>query len=173
METVNLVAAVVKEPISKTADESNKPRTTLNLNNLLKGKPKEEHKPVAVVNTIKENKPVNEVDLNRVWHAFAELRKNQVAEYHLLKQPFSFQNNLISLTLTNPIEEPLLQSVRTDLLTYLRDNLSNSLIQLDYTFAQHDIRRMAYTNKEKFDVLIEKNPLLKTLQDKLGLDPDF
>ena len=29
------------------------------------------------------------------------------------------------------------------------------------------------TNKEKFDALAEKNPLLKKLQEKFGLDPDF
>jgi DNA polymerase-3 subunit gamma/tau len=96
-----------------------------------------------------------------------------VAEYHLLKQPFEFANNLITLTLTNPVEEPLLNTIKADLLTYLRDNLNNSLIQLDYQFAQFETRRMAYTNKEKFDALVEKNPLLKKLQDKFGLDPDF
>ncbi|MCW5911076.1 MAG: hypothetical protein KIT62_08375 [Cyclobacteriaceae bacterium] len=59
------------------------------------------------------------------------------------------------------------------MLTYLRDNLDNSLIQLDYKFADIETKRVAYTNKEKFDALAEKNPLLKKLQEKLGLDPDF
>jgi len=108
-----------------------------------------------------------------VWNDFAELKKTQVAEYHLLKQPFTFQNNVINLTLTNPVEEPLLHTIKSDLLTYLRDNLNNSLIQLEYQFAQFETRRMAYTNKEKFDALVEKNPLLKKLQEKFGLDPDF
>ncbi len=172
METINLVAAVVKEPVAKTSDESNRPRTTLNLSNLLKGKPKEETK-VQVNTPTKENKPVSEATLNRVWNDFAEQRKNQVAEYHLLKQPYAFQNNLITLTLTNPVEEPLLQSIKVDLLTYLRDNLDNSLIQLESVIARHETKRMAYTNKEKFEAMVEKNPLLKTLQDKFGLDPDF
>jgi len=121
----------------------------------------------------KENKPVKESELIRVWNEFAELRKTQVAEYHLLKQAFTFSNNVISLTLTNPVEEPLLHTIKSDLLTYLRDNLNNDLIQLDYHFTQFETKRVAYTNKEKFEALVQKNPSLKKLQEKFGLDPEF
>jgi DNA polymerase-3 subunit gamma/tau len=111
--------------------------------------------------------------LREAWNEFAEQRKNQMAEYHLLKQEFSFQNNLISLFLTNPIEEPLLQSVRSDLMTYLREKLENSSLQLEGVMQEHQTRRIAYTNKEKFEHLAEKNPALYELKEKLGLDPDF
>lgn len=33
--------------------------------------------------------------------------------------------------------------------------------------------KMIYTNKEKFEAMAEKNPLLNELRDKFGLDPDF
>jgi DNA polymerase-3 subunit gamma/tau len=36
-----------------------------------------------------------------------------------------------------------------------------------------DVKKMAYTNKEKFDLLAEKNPMLKELKERLGLDTDF
>ncbi len=36
-----------------------------------------------------------------------------------------------------------------------------------------DAKRIAYTNKEKFDLLAEKNPLLKEMKERLGLDTDF
>jgi DNA polymerase-3 subunit gamma/tau len=32
---------------------------------------------------------------------------------------------------------------------------------------------MLYTSREKFDYLVEKNPVLKELKEKLGLDTDF
>ena len=38
---------------------------------------------------------------------------------------------------------------------------------------QQQSKKIAYTNKEKFEHLAEKNPLLKELKEKLGLDPDF
>lgn len=108
-----------------------------------------------------------------VWNNFAEQKKNQVAEYHLLKQPFRFQNNCITLSLTNPVEEQMLQSIKVDLLTYLRDKLSNGFIMLESEMQHQQTKKIAYTNKEKYEALVEKNPLLKTLQEKLGLDPEF
>ncbi len=96
-----------------------------------------------------------------------------MAEYHLLKQTFSFSNNTVTLALTNPIEEPVLLSIKTELLTYLREKLANNAIQVDATMQEHQVKKFAYTNKEKFEVLVEKNPLLKKLQEKMGLDPDF
>ncbi len=33
--------------------------------------------------------------------------------------------------------------------------------------------RKLFTTKEKFDHLAEKNPVLKEMKDRLGLDPDF
>ena len=34
-------------------------------------------------------------------------------------------------------------------------------------------KKVAYTNKEKFDHLAEKNPVLNQLKEKFGLDADF
>jgi len=114
-----------------------------------------------------------ESNVRAMWNEFAEQRKNQVAEYHILTQPFTLKNNVITVLLNNPIEEPLLQGIKTDLVTYLREKLNNSTLQVEGEMQQTNTRRKAYTSKEKFDYLLEKNPLLKELQEKLGLDPDF
>lgn len=105
--------------------------------------------------------------------AYAEMRKNQVAEYHLLTQPIHIREHVITLSLTNPIEEPLLVSIRLELMTFLREQLKNSSIQIESIMQEAGSVRKAYTNKEKFEYLAEKNPLLKDLQNKFGLDPDF
>lgn len=117
--------------------------------------------------------PVSEEKLRQVWSEFAEQRKNQMAEYHLLKQEFSFENNIVSLLLTNPIEEPLLASIKPGLLTYLREKLNNNALQVQGILQEVQTRRIVYTNKEKFEHLAEKNPHLKVLKERLGLDPDF
>lgn len=36
-----------------------------------------------------------------------------------------------------------------------------------------DDKKVIYTNREKFDHLVEKNPKLKDLKERLGLDTDF
>lgn len=134
-------------------------------------------KPTEKVDAIKSEPQVNRnldlEEVKKVWKEFAEQRKNQIAHYSMLSRDFELRGNQIMLQLTNPVEEPLLQSIKSDLLAYLRDNLKHSLLQLDYTIAQFESKRVAYTNKEKFDALAEKNPILKKLQEKFGLDPDF
>ncbi len=152
-----------------------RPKTTINLGSILKGQPKEETKKEDKNGTqTKAEAPVNENQLRQVWTVYAETKKNQMAEYHLLNQPFTFRNNLITLSLTNPIEEPILTSIKQELLTYLREKLGNNSLQVEgHMQEQQQGKKIAYTNKEKFEHLAEKNPLLKELKDKLGLDPDF
>ncbi len=96
-----------------------------------------------------------------------------MAEYHLLTREFTLKNNVITLQLTNPIEEPMLQGMKPDLVTYLREKINNSTLLVEGEMQTNNTKRKAYTNKEKFEYLVEKNPLLKELQEKLGLDPDY
>jgi len=38
---------------------------------------------------------------------------------------------------------------------------------------KEDSKKMVYTNKEKFEHLLNKKPILKDFKDRLGLDTDF
>ncbi|MCE2996440.1 MAG: hypothetical protein LW863_12640 [Flammeovirgaceae bacterium] len=60
------------------------------------------------------DKPFQADDIKRVWKDYAELRKDQVAEYHLLNQEIDIQKNEVIIYMTNPIEEPLLANMKAD-----------------------------------------------------------
>jgi len=169
--------AVVEEiPVQKVipAKENSRTKTTINLGNILKPQVKtEETKEEKKGPPIKQDEPMVESKVRQVWSEYAEQRKNQVGEYHILNQTFTLKNNVITLLLNNPIEEPLLQGMKSDLVGYLREKLNNSTLQVEGEMQQNNTKRKAYTNKEKFDYLVEKNPLLKELQERLGLDPDY
>jgi hypothetical protein len=81
--------------------------------------------------------------------------------------------NKITIQLANLVEEPLLQGIRTQLTAYLRDKLNNSNINVFGVMQAFETKRVAYTNKEKFDFLAEKNPILLELKERLGLDTDY
>jgi len=120
------------------------------------------------------DKPLDLEQLRKVWNEFAELRKNQLAEYQLLKRGYVFKENKLSITLDNPIEEQFLQGIRSPLIAYLRDKMSNSLLLVVGIMREEEASRpMIYTNKEKFDYLLDKNPALKDLQQRFGLDADY
>jgi DNA polymerase III subunit gamma/tau len=176
-ETSSETVAIDTEPKTEAppapTKEPARSKTTLNLGTILKPKSssqdvKEEPK---VVETI--DRAINGEELKQAWNEYAEQRKDQVAEYYLLKRGFDKNGTMLTISLTNPIEEPLLQGMKTNLVTYLRERLNNSSIQVTGILKEATSTRMAYTNKEKFDSMAQKNPLLHTLKEKFGLDPDF
>jgi hypothetical protein len=73
----------------------------------------------------------------------------------------------------HPVEESLFNSLKSDLATRLREQLKNNSITIVSELKLEADKKVIYTSREKFDYLVEKNPLLKELKDRLGLDPDF
>lgn len=82
-------------------------------------------------------------------------------------------NNTITLKLTNSVKEVILDKFRSDLVHYLKSKLNNGGLRLVTQLLEEDAKKMIYTNKEKFNHLAEKKPILNELRDRLGLDPDF
>ena len=152
---------------------SSRPKTTISLKDINKPKETVVEKSQQQVEVITTSKPVTNESVREAWNDFAQQRKNQFAEFQLLNREIDVQSTTIIISLTNPVEEQILQTIQSDLLTHLRNRLSNSSIKLESVLMKADSKRMAYTNKEKFDLLAEKNPMLKELKDRLGLDTDF
>lgn len=167
IEPLQTKVAPVKEK------ETLRPKTTINLGNIFKPTPAEEAK-AEVKQVDNLDKVYSAEDLDRVWKQYADGKKSQVAEYHLLNRRFETRGHELIILLANPIEEPLLQSIRTELVTYLREKLSNSSINVIGQLQLPENRqRVAYTNKEKFDALVAKNPLIGELRDRFSLDSEF
>ncbi len=148
------------------------PKTTVKLTDLLKVEPKKEQ--VAAIEVQREpDMPFTPEQLQQAWNEFAEQRKKFQAEYQLLNQPFELlPSNKIILHIHNPVQETMLANFKTDL-TYIRDRLKNQSIQVVGELREAEQRKVIYTNREKFDYLVQKNPLLRELKDRLGLDTDF
>ncbi|MFN5171001.1 MAG: hypothetical protein ACK5DD_15385 [Cyclobacteriaceae bacterium] len=119
------------------------------------------------------NEPVAPDQLEAAWQQFTAQRKSQPAEFQLLSRGYRWDGHALHLELTNPIEEMLLETMRTDLLAWLRETLRNQTLQVLATVRAETEKKVAYTNREKFDTLLQKYPNLTELKDKLGLDPDF
>lgn len=92
----------------------------------------------------------------------------------MLLQPYTVESHLITVSLLSPIHETMLDGIKVDLTTFLREKLGNHNIQVaGKVIEPEDPRKVIYTSREKFDFLAEKNPALKELKDRLGLDTDF
>lgn len=166
------------QPVASKTKSTGRQKLTPSLADLSNGKtnsaeasPKEENKPT---NTTTAGDELVSLDALKIaWNEFTEQRKSQVGEYHLLKQEFDFQNNLITIHLTNPVEGPLLETIRNPLTEFLRERLKNKSINVTSQVREIQPQKIAYTNKEKFEKLSEQNPFLKELKQRLDLDTDF
>ena len=91
----------------------------------------------------------------------------------MLIRNYDFKDNVITIHLSNAVEEPLLQGMKQALTTFLRERLNNSDLIIETTLGKLEPQKIAYTNKERFELLAKKYPNLIELKNRLGLDPEF
>ena len=157
-----------EKPILKSPTKS-----TLKLTDLLKGKSSSDQDTLVVETRIEANESFTPEQLKLIWNDFAEQRKKLQAEYQLMIQPFEIRGTQVVVQLLSTVQETLLANFKSDLTTYLRENLKNNSITIIGELRETEEKQMLYTPRDKFEYLLTKNPMLKELKDRLGLDADF
>lgn len=158
----------VTPAVSKTST-----RTTVKLTDLLKVELKKEKTSETATVAQEEKSAFTSEQLNLVWQEFAEQRRKYQAEYQLLAQPYDLKDNKVILHLLSPVQETMLNNVRAELTAFLREKLKNSSILVVGELKESEDKKMMYTSRDKFEYLLEKNPALREMKERLGLDPDF
>jgi hypothetical protein len=74
------------------------------------------------------------------------------------------------LEIDNRIQEDLINTIKPELVSWLRKELKNSKIQLLTKITETIKGRLIYTDSEKFDEMAKKNPQLVMLKQKFNLD---
>ncbi|HNP18196.1 MAG TPA: hypothetical protein PKL31_07185 [Fulvivirga sp.] len=116
-----------------------------------------------------------EEQLRAAWEAFANKAKasGRSSEYAILKQDIRLaENDTIIITFTNSVKM-ILDGLKSDIITHLKSTLNNRNLKLETELIEEDDSKIPYTNREKFDYLAEKKPILNELKNRLGLDTDF
>ena len=91
----------------------------------------------------------------------------------MLKEPYTFEDNKVTITLSNDVLKITFDRLKSEFQGFLRSSLKNNKIVLVAEVVATAQEDMIYTSKEKYDHLAKKYPALKSLQEKLGLDPDY
>lgn len=178
-----LVGPPQNTPVEKIIEKTSQPlppqegraRSTLNLSNIGKVQKTAEEKPINITKERVPDRPIDTDILKKAWDDFIELRKSITPDLSMMKRGYSIEGNIVHLELTGTVEEMLFQSLRSSLITYLRDRTGNSslLIQTRISEPTTNGEKKLYTTKDKFDHLAAKNPVLKEMKERLGLDPDL
>ncbi len=167
------VAAPASQPdFSEKSRFKTAPKTTVKLTNLLKVEPKKVSE--AIAETKAEASQDFSFDLlQNAWNEFAEQRKKFQAEFQMLSQQIEVNKTQVIVHLLNPVQDTMLAGLKSELTTFLRDKLKNSGIHVIGELREMDEKKMKYTDRDKFEFLLDKNPLIKDMKDRLGLDTDF
>lgn len=123
-----------------------------------------------------DNKLFTVDELQIVWDKLIKDLENRkrFSEYVILNRRFTLDGTTIHLEVDNEIQTDLLTiSLRTDVLTFLRQELYNSTIHLEVVVSKEEAKTMIYTQADKFKFMADKNPALHDLRVVLGLDYDY
>ena len=80
----------------------------------------------------------------------------------------------IDLKLDNKLQEDHLKSRKQEILDFIRIKTGIPFLQIETEVCINEmVNDMAYTDKEKFKKMVEKNPDLQKLKDELNLEIEF
>ncbi|WOK05628.1 hypothetical protein RT717_21360 [Imperialibacter roseus] len=115
--------------------------------------------------------------LAEAWQKFAEQKsagKISDSLKMIFKKPLlKREESVVEIELSTDIERKFLKVEETELVQFLRRELSNPTVTLRISIKEAELKQRLYTDKEKFNYLAEKQPLLLKLKEKLYLDTDF
>ncbi len=176
----------VKQPVTKT--EATPPQTTekkpattgtakvrhISIKDSLealkrKNKPEEEQE-VEVIAT-----PFDQQQLLDAWHSFVESYKSKSLSFSAAVgkyEPVLKENFTIEYKVDNQIIAQDVLNV-TALLEFLKKELKNNQIKLKHVLPKKTDKKVAYTDRERFEEMAKKYPGIIKLKDQLNLELEF
>jgi hypothetical protein len=84
--------------------------------------------------------------------------------------PEVVDENKLILKVGNSIQEEEVRQIKPELVSWLRKELRNSGIEIITRFEKVESERMIFSDSEKLQMMVQKNPLLIELKQKFNLD---
>ncbi|MDD6593478.1 MAG: DNA polymerase III subunit gamma/tau [Bacteroidales bacterium] len=123
---------------------------------------------------INEVQPFEWKDLSYQWYRFAmELPQEQNAIAGRMKnmRPQLMDNFVVEVPVENDQVLMLMNSIRDDLVCYLRMGLHNGKVDVRFRIIQaEEAKKRAYTRQEQLAAMLEKSPGLTILKNTLNLE---
>jgi DNA polymerase-3 subunit gamma/tau len=138
---------------------------------------KKEEKSEDVVEENFDNHPkdkFDQKDLENAWKEYYAILiktgKKSIASILVADKPKLLQNFQVQLTLPNQLMSSQLEREKPKLNKYLREALNNYGIVIEIIVSETVTKKFVYTPQEKYDKLLEMNPLLGKLKAAFKLD---
>lgn len=124
-----------------------------------------------IFNQADETEPFTSEYLKQKWEQYlTRLEERPNLKSTLSNVPEIQDDYKLLLEIENTIQDNLITSIKPELVSFLRKELKNSKIQLVTKITDKVKGRIIYTDSEKFEEMIKKNPKLALLKQKFKLD---
>ena len=126
--------------------------------------------------TVSRAESFTQEQLDASWQRFKELKSQEgigdMEAIVLSRSPVKNDQN-VSLKLSSALEVEILERFETELVGHLRKALLNDALKIEKLVEEIKEGRKLYTSKDKYDYLVEQNPSIKELKERLGLDFEY
>ena len=124
-----------------------------------------------------EDSDFTESEMRDIWSKLIEYfkasGKSNISLALEIHAPKLLPDNIIHLLLSNSAQLEMILEEKHVILDYLRKNLKNKSIEITTAISNNLQQKNPYTNKDKFNKMVESNKHLEVLKRKLSLDTDF
>jgi DNA polymerase-3 subunit gamma/tau len=167
-------ATAIKRPIIKAST----PSISQHLNTEKKTEIVTEQKNEPAVSS--SSQPFQEFttdDLHAAWEKYAnDLKvkgKSNLGIALLSKRPALLDKTTIEFIITNKALEETINEDKMNFLGFLRKELNNYAIQLNLQLSVNEDKTNLYTATDRYNRLVEKNPMIKKFRQTFDLDIEF
>jgi hypothetical protein len=150
---------------------------TPSIKDALAGKIKKEETPQLIVHETEQAAPIEidkSFDINElkiVWQNYALKYKEEVHLFHTLtSQPIENEGSEITITVENSVQYEQVRVLKPEIIGYLRRELKNSQIEIDVKQEKPKGDNRVFTDDQKLQQMIQKNPELGRMKMLFHLD---
>ncbi len=138
---------------------------------------KEQIEKISDINQALKTEDFSEEEMLNKWveliKYFKKLGKSNVALALEINSPKLLPEQVIHIFLSNAAQREIILDEKHTILDFLRENLKNKTIEISLEILKNVQQKTPYTNKDKFNQMVETNKYLENLKQKLSLDTDY
>jgi DNA polymerase-3 subunit gamma/tau len=118
-----------------------------------------------------QNNPFTVDQLRDAWVGLAATHKEEMRLKQLIENymPQLVSEHVAQIQMPNPWQMTEMRKALPTLLLQLRKQLHNDHLEIQLVQAEYDQEQMAYTAEEKYKLMVEQNPALTALKERLDL----
>lgn len=115
--------------------------------------------------------PFTQEQLTLRWKEFVERMSDRPSLCSALSMvPEIIEDHKLLLKIGNSVQEEDIRLIKPELLSWLRMTLRNSKIELTTRLEKIESERTFFSDTEKLQMMMQKNPVLNELKQKFNLD---